>query len=309
LVGDPTPILNQPSLPTTSTTTTSQPPTTTTTTVPPSTTSTTPAPGRPPRPYSVGFTNLDLTDATRGGRHLPTLVFYPAVGPGNGAETGGAQGLFRNWPLVVFAEGEGTTPLAYHDLLHHLAASGFVVAAPTFPVDTPADLANEPGDVRYVIDQVLAAAGRPGVLDGMVDASRIALVGHSEGGDAVLMEAYTTDTGDSRVGPVVAMAASGSIPASPKHDLLVIQGTADTVNQPNLGNALYASAPSPRAYLQLLGADHVQAYTAANQWRPVVEAAVVDWLDAWFGGPNAATAAGRLGHDANIPGTAQIQLG
>jgi hypothetical protein len=41
----------------------------------------------------------------------------------------------------------------------------------------------------------------------------------------------------------------------------------------------------------------------------VVEAAIVDWLDAWLPGLYTSSAAGRLGHDANIPGTSQVRLG
>jgi alpha-beta hydrolase superfamily lysophospholipase len=268
---------------------------------------------------------LDLTDPTRPagltpGRHLPTLVFYPAVGPGNGAETGGAPGLSHGWPLVVFAEGYAVTPLTYHDLIHHLAASGFVVAAPAFPLETQGgpldegDLHNEPADIKFVITQALAASSRPGVLAGMIDPAHVALVGHSDGGEAVLGTIYLPGIADARVGPVVAMAASGSLvgsnmPATPRHDLMVIEGTADTVNPPPDAGHLYAAAPAPKAYVQLLGASHLPPFTDANQWRSVVESTIVDWFDAWFGGLYGGSAAGRLGQDGNVKGVAQIQLG
>jgi predicted esterase len=322
LIGDTSPIGNQPVITTTSAPPTTAGPTSTTKAPAPPTTA---AAARPPRPYPVGWTSLNLTDPSRPtgsapGRHLPTLVFYPAVGPGGGAETQGAPGLFHSWPLVVFAHGYDVTPLTYHDLLHHLAASGFVVAAPSFPLETEGgplnenDLDNEPADIKFVITQVLAAGTRAGVLGGMVDASRIALVGHSDGGEAVIGAAYLAGVADARVGPVVAMSAQGilnpnGMDRSQHHEILVVQGTADTINPPSLGDKLYAESPSPKAYLQLLGASHLPPIADANQWRPVVEAVVVDWLDAWFGGPYGPSAAGRLGHDGNIPGTSQIRLG
>jgi len=326
LIGDPTPIGGSTiapaptPAPTTSTTSTTMPPTT----LPPTTTTRAPT-TRPPRPYAVGWTALDLTDPSRStgnqpGRHLPTIVFYPAVGSNPAAETQGAPPLFRDWPLVVFAHGYDVTPLTYHDLLHHLASAGFVVAAPFFPLETEGgtlnenDLVNEPADIKFVITKTLAASTAAGLLKGMIDPAHIALVGHSDGGEAVLGEAYLPSIADPRVGPVVAISAQGILntepfPSVPRHDLLVVQGTADTINPPAKGARLFAEAPSPKAYLQLLGAGHLQPIADANQWRPVVEATIVDWLDAWFGGPNSVGAAARLGHDANVPGTSQIRLG
>lgn len=320
LLGDPTPIGNEPTLaPTTAAPTTAAP----ATTLVPSTTTSAPAvAGPPPRPYAVGWTSLDLTDpsrptGTQKGRHLPTLVFYPSTGSDPASETQSAPPLFHSWPLVVFAHGYNVTPLTYHDLLHHLASSGFVVAAPSFPLETQGgplderDLQNEPGDIRFVIDRVLPAGG---VLHGMVDPARIGLAGHSDGGEAVLGEAYLPGVADARVGPVVAMSAEGilngaALPATPKHELLVIQGSVDTVNPPAKADRLYASAPGPKGYLHLLGAGHLPPFTDADQWRPVAEAVTVDWLDAWFGGPASVGIAGRLGHDGDVPGTSVIQLG
>ncbi|HEY2429363.1 MAG TPA: hypothetical protein VGI06_10555 [Acidimicrobiales bacterium] len=329
LIGDPTPIANVPTLPSTAPpapSTTEARPTTAarpTTTLP--SPSTTALDGQPSRPYPVGFTLLNLTDPTRTtgttpGRHLPTLVFYPAVGPGHGAETGSAPGLFHSWPLVVFAEGYAVTPLTYHDLIHSLAASGFVVAAPAFPLETKGgnlnegDLRNEPDDIKYVVSQALAASAAPGLLHGMIDPTHVGLIGHSDGGEAALGAAYLPGVADARVGPVIAMSASGSLtadrfPPTPRHDLMVVQGTADTVNPPADGDRLYATAPSPKAYLQLLGAGHLPPFTTADQWEPVVEAVIVDWFDAWFSGPYSGSAAGRLGRDGNVNGVAQVQLG
>lgn len=325
LIGDPTPIGNVSTIPVTEAPTTTLAPTTTTppTTLAPTTTAA-PA-GPPPRPYAVGWTELNLVDPSRPtgstpGRKLPTLVFYPAVGTNPAAEIPGAPGLYHSWPLVVFAHGYNVTPLTYHDLLHHLASAGFVVAAPSFPLEAAggpldeSDLSNEPADIKFVITEVLAAGRGPGVLTGMIDPAKIGLAGHSDGGEAVLGEAYLPGIADARVGPVVAMSAAGilngnRLPASPKHPLLVVQGTADTINPPAKADALFASAPSPKAYLHLLGAGHLPPIADPNQWRPVVEATIVDWFDAWFSGPNQASAAGRLGHDANVGGTSQIALG
>lgn len=327
LIGDPSPVGGPVGVSTAAPTTVTVATVPPTTVAPPPPTTTTAAPsGAPPRPYQIATTSLDLTDTSRNagsrpGRHLPTIVFYPTAGTNLSAESPGAPGLFHSWPLVVFAHGYNVTPLTYHDLLHHLAQAGFVVAAPSFPLETQGgpldenDLQNEPADIRFVITQMLGASSGSGLLGGMVDGRHIAVVGHSDGGEAALGVAFLPGESDNRIGPVVAMAAQAILngdklsPAPTRHPLLVVHGTADTIVPPAKGDQVFATAPTPKAYLRLFGAGHLPPVADNNQWRPVVEATIVDWLDAWFGPPNSTTAAARLGHDANVPGTSSIQLG
>jgi hypothetical protein len=336
LLGDPSPIGGQvpvsappPSAYVTAPATTKASTTTTSSTVAGATT-TTAAPAavaatRPPRPYPVGWIQLNLTDPTRptafkAGRHLPTYVFYPAVGPGGGAETANAPGLYQNWPVVLFAEGYNGSLGAYHDLVHHLAAAGFVVLFPLFPLETAggplneADLVNEPSDVTFVLEQAIAAGARSGVLHGMVDAAHLAMVGHSDGSEAVLGAAYLPGQIGARARVVIAASGQGLLignkgGTTSSHAVMVIQGTADTINPPAYSDNLYATSPSPKSYLQLLGAPHLEPLSTSDQWHGIVENAIVDWLDAWIPGLYSASAAGRLGHDANIPGVSVIRLG
>ncbi len=326
LLGDPTPVGGQAAVtapppsaytpPTTTTTleTTTTISTTTTTAVPP-----------PKRPYPVGWTLLNLTDPSRPtafklGRHLPTYVFYPAQGPGGGAETPRAPGLGQAWPIVIFAGGYNTTLADYHDVVHHLAQAGFVVAMPFFPLATAGgplnenDLVNEPGDITYVLNQVIAAGSGPGVLHGMVDGSHVALIGHSDGGEAVLGAAYLPGQVDGRASVVVAGAAAGVLlgnqgSSAVAHDVLVIQGTADTINPASYGTRLFATSGSPKAYLLLLNAPHLEPWSVANQWHGIVETVIVDWLDAYIPGLYSGSASSRLAHDANVPGSAALRLG
>ncbi|HVM67698.1 MAG TPA: hypothetical protein VMU14_22685 [Acidimicrobiales bacterium] len=325
LVGDATPIgggtvatAPPPSAYAAPTSTTAPP-----TTLPPTTT-TTAAPA-PQRPYPVGWTLLELTDPSRTtvfvrGRKLPTYVFYPASAPGGGAETAGAPGEGQAWPIVVFAGGYNTNLSAYHDVVHSLAAAGFVVAMPLFPLETAGgpldenDLVNEPGDITFVLDQVIAAGTAAGVLHGMVDGNRVALVGHSDGGEAVLGAAYLPGQVDARARVVVAGSAAGVLignhgASDIAHDVMVIQATADTINPQAYGDRLYATTGSPKSYLQLIGAPHLDPWSAANKWHGVVETTIVDWLDAWIPDQYSSSAVARLGHDANIAGTSVISLG
>ena len=295
---------------------------------PPSTTITTPpattaAPPRQPRPYAVGTTSLSLTDDSRStgstpGRRLPTLVFYPIAGGAGPAEHGGAPALAGPWPLVVFAEGYNVTALTYHDLLHHLAEAGFVVAAPAFPLETGGgpldenDLQNEPADISFVISQVLSSAP---VRGASIDHDRIGVVGHSDGAEAALGAAFLPGSSDNRIGPVVSMAGQAIlngdhvVSAPVTHPLLVVQGSEDTINPPDRSDHLYATAPEPKAYLHLLGGGHLPPVASDTPWRPIVERVVVDWLDQEFGGFNAAGAGSRLGTDGTVPGLADLTRG
>jgi len=326
LLGDPTPVGGQ-AVSTAPPPSAYRPPTTVTTAAAPSTTAsltttTTTAAPAAARPYGVGWTVLDLRDPSRPtaftpGRHLPTYVFYPASAPGGGAETSNAPGLGQSWPLIIFAGGYNTSLAAYHDLLHHLAAAGFVVAMPLFPLETAGgplnenDLVNEPGDITFVLNQMIAAGG---VLHGMVDGGHVALIGHSDGGEAVLGAAYLPGQVDARARVVIAGSAAGVLlgnhgSADVAHDVMVVQGTSDTINPPAYGDRLYATTGSPKSYLQLIGAPHLEPWSTSNQWHGVLEAAMVDWLDAWIPNQYSSSAAARLGHDANVPGVSVVRLG
>ena len=88
-------------------------------------------------------------------RKLDTVVSYQAKAK-------------RPLPLVVFATGYGGTALNYAAVYDAWVRAGYVVAAPTFPLsseDAPGgssagDLSNQPGDVSFVLTQVLARTPR-----------------------------------------------------------------------------------------------------------------------------------------------------
>ncbi|MBT0768676.1 chlorophyllase [Kineosporia sp. J2-2] len=103
-----------------------------------------------------------------------------------------------NLPVIVFAHGFGQSMTAADPLVDHWTANGFVVVQPTFLDSTTLGLT--PADPRYptiwqtrvddleqVIDELdTVIAAVPG-LSGRVDTERLAVAGHSWGGQSIGM--------------------------------------------------------------------------------------------------------------------------
>ena len=217
-------------------------------------------------------------------RSLPTTVVLPRQG---------------RWPLVVFVHGYDVGPSTYSRFLDALASAGYVVAAPSFPLEDPSrgygldesDLPNEAADVTAVITELssgpLAAHLRPGA---------VAVVGHSDGADVALMVGYRSGLLDGRVRAVVAAAPdpiswtarSGGPP------LLLVHGSADEVVSPSASTAVFDSLSSARWSLTLEGADHASAIIGPSPWTQSFDAAVEDLLAASLGDGTLASLSSEL---------------
>jgi dienelactone hydrolase len=253
-----------------------------------------PAPGPP---FAVGHRTMTLVDATRPTAAVPDVqpavpdrtievdVVYPAEGdpapdpdPASEPAIGGtavddarpAEGAF---PLVVFAHGFEGRGDAFLGFAERWARAGYVVALPTFPLSREGlavaqDLANQPADVSFVIDSLVALDdGDP--LAGHVDAENIAVGGHSLGAATVFGVAYNACCTDERIDATIPV-AGGTLPFEgsgefdwPDTPMLLVHGVRDATVPIAVGDAMYDLARGPVWYLRPAEADHGTVFAGA----------------------------------------------
>jgi fermentation-respiration switch protein FrsA (DUF1100 family) len=167
------------------------------------------------------------------------------------------------------------------------------VAAPLFPLGNAharggpdeSDIVNQPRDMSFVISQLIAANLSPAsALYGLVDPSRIAVAGQSDGAETAFAAAYDQAFRDSRIDAAVILSGAqlpGVAFRFPRRavPLLATQGTADTVNPLSYTHAFFRAAPRPKFLLILAGAGHLPPYTTKQPQLGVVERVTTAFLD------------------------------
>jgi dienelactone hydrolase len=227
------------------------------------------------------------------------------------------------YPLIVLSHGATGHPEEYTEAVPRWAADGFVVASPAFPLTNRrvpgalsniGDVANQPGDVSFVIDEVLAAGDDPSSpLHGLVDPEAIGVVGHSLGGATTWAVSFNTATRDERIDSAVVLAGlvlpmpDGEFEFDSGLPLLVMHGDADDVPiEPN--REAYEQAVGPKWFVTLLGAPHQPAFTDLES--PHDELVTRTVLDFWHGTLDGdADALERVTADATDPELSSVQQG
>ena len=296
---------------------------TTTTITTTATTTTTVMPGDPH--YAVGTITLTLQEPVATGaraRTLPTTVLFPAVGPSSAPVSGSAtpERAGGPYPLVVFSEGFPISPNSYRQLLDAWASAGYVVAAPTYPFTDPSapgglnesDIINHPADLHFVISSLLqATAGSSGALSGLIRSNQIAVIGQSDGGDVSLAAVSNSCCKDPRISAAIILSGAELTSFGGTYftnqsavPLLVVQGTADTVNVPACSVQIYDQAPQPKYYLSLAGQSHLSAYLYPGAPQNVVEKVTIDFLNGYLKGSSASL--GAMTSDGTVAGLAGL---
>jgi pimeloyl-ACP methyl ester carboxylesterase len=246
-------------------------------------------------PYAVADATETFTDPTRPtpdrgdvpghpGRTLVTVIRRPV----------GVKGPL---PLIVFAHGWNSSPAAYEALLDTWAASGYLVAAPTFP-DSASTLPGDPIsnypeqalDMSFVITQLL------GGIAGPVDRSKIAVAGHSDGGTDVALLALNSIYADPRIRAYLSL--SGEIPAgvdgtwsaATPGSLFVAVGTDDEYGLYPRAQQIFTSADMPKVFVTLTGGDHLQTFIGDTPGAATMRAETVAFLRTVFASKQVASA-------------------
>lgn len=272
----------------------------------------------PETPLEVGEVTETLVDASRPtpagetrpaepDRTIVTRIVHPTEG--------------GPYPLIVLSHGFTGHPDEYEETIPMWAAEGFVVAAPAFPLtnreapdvqENVGDVVNQPGDVSFVIDEVLAAGADPdSPLHGRVDPESIGVVGHSLGGATTWAVSFDSVRGDERIDSTVIFAGltfpmpDSELELDSGLPLLVMHGDEDDV-PPGSSLAAYAEATSPKWFVTLHGATHVPAFT--DDPSPHDELVTRTVLDFWRGTlAGDAEALERVTADATDPELSSVE--
>lgn len=241
-----------------------------------------------PGAHAIGVRTYTFVDASRATpanhdypgaptRTIPVEVWYPADGDPTGGPMRDAAPAKGAFPLIVHSHGFMDGRLGESYLGEHLATRGYIVAAPTFPLSngnapggaTIQDTPNQPLDVRFMIDQLLA-----GELASSIDAGRIGASGLSLGGLTTLLVGFHPRLGDSRVKAVMALAAPSCFLLPPffQHatlPLLLVHGDADLL-VPYQENAVraFGNAHAPRELVTLARGSHTGFSALATVFDP-----------------------------------------
>jgi fermentation-respiration switch protein FrsA (DUF1100 family) len=277
-------------------------------------------------PYAVGVRTESFVDATRPtdpnrgvpgtpSRTLQTMVLYPAQGEVSDRDVPDAPPArdAGPFPLIEFSHGFTANGPSYTALLRQLAAAGYVVAAPTFPLSSRgapggpsgADYKNQPADVSFVISEMLRLNGDgASLLRGMVDPDKVAVSGHSLGAMTTLGVAYNSCCADARIKAAVPISGieapfpGGTFDFGSKAPLLLIHGDADATVPYRGSEGAFRDASAPKFLLTIVHGPHTPFAGAAGQ---VIVKVMLDFFDHYLKGRDGSLEA--MTQQGNVAGT------
>jgi pimeloyl-ACP methyl ester carboxylesterase len=139
------------------------------------------------QPYAIGHTSRDFVDPERGGRHVPTEIYYPADTPGEDVPVAGPPGT--RFPLLSFGHGYLMEWTAYENVWTPLVETGYVMALPRTEGNLFPDHEQLAIDLVFVIEQLQLAGQQPSSIFFDRIAATAGVMGHSMGGGASLLAA------------------------------------------------------------------------------------------------------------------------
>jgi fermentation-respiration switch protein FrsA (DUF1100 family) len=274
--------------------------------------------------YQVGERQLTFIEPPHDGpagqrlgqRTLAATIWYPLAGSHPAAGP---------LPLLMFAPGFMQCSGPYSALLRAWASAGYVVAAVNFPRTScragagayEPDLVNQPRDLTYALTSLLALSASPhDLFSGLLDRYEIGAAGQSDGGDTVAALAANGCCTDPRLTAVTVLSGAEWPPMPGRYfprgsatpPMLIVQGSADTINPPWTSVQLYrADSAGARYYLDLPGADHMTPYTGAGPVEQLVARVTLAFFNRYLLGQAGALAA--MTRAGNVSGTAVLASG
>jgi hypothetical protein len=286
---------------------------------------------------SHGSTENFYEGTSQRGRLMQVEILYPTLDVKAPAVMPWAPPAYRYgpYPVIVFAHGFDVDPNTYRSLLVSWVEAGYVVVAPFFPdtslaaieaqhgVDTESDMFNQPGDVAFVVSQVVGAAhGSPppyaAYLTGLVDPAHLVLAGQSDGADTVAALLYDHEYARARasmpVQPIAVALLSGaewtrtedvySAPGRGGPPALVVQSLTDSCNDPADSSHLYNILTGAKWFLALEDATHLGPYVGRGAAAAAVKKVTAGFFDLEAGRGKVTTAI--LGQEGDQPGVSTI---
>ncbi len=245
-----------------------------------------------PGPAGVGVMTMTFVDGSRPTmasgtyegaptRTLDTEIWYPTVpnpAQPEQEQTNAPIAPTGPYPLIVYSHGFLGDRSGGAFIADHLATYGYVVIAPNFPltnganvaIATTADVVNQPGDVSFLINEMLALSADPAnAFHGAIDPERIGATGLSLGGLTTYLIAFHPTLRDPRVRAAAPMAGPGCFFTKAYFDdthvpLLMLHGSLDAI-VPYQQNALpvFADANAPKYLVTIVGGTHT-AFTGGT---------------------------------------------
>jgi dienelactone hydrolase len=200
-------------------------------------------------PYDVGITTVNVRSR---GHSLRTTIAYPATSDGEGATP-----VCRKSRLIVAGHGSGGDGASAANLHRYLVERGYVVAAPSFPMQNGYDFEGYAADVSRTITKARKLSNQgSGVLSNRLR-GKVGYIGTSMGA-IVGLELVDKDSRDKRINAVVPKAGAhyGDFRTRGGPPLLMIHGNRDTTVDYSAGKQAYRDAKRPKGLITLRGVDH-----------------------------------------------------
>lgn len=223
------------------------------------------------------------------------------------------------FPLIVFGHGSDGHPDKFTELLGAWASAGYAVAAPAFPLTNSTvaafganvgDVVNQPGDMSFVLTQVLRENGdKHSRFYRAIDRRHIGAAGLSLGGATTYMAVFDDCCRDDRFTAAMvldgirlgdALKLDGHVP------LLIAHSDTDPALPYASARAAYDAAHGPVWLVTLHGASHsTQWENDPTPYDAIGERLTVDFWNATLRRRQAAFAA--LQRDATVAGLSSIE--